>query len=247
MSITAHNSEVVQAASVIRDAQLHLFGINSDSQPTVTRYPKPFNPMAMPVWKTVLESEGYALYAKTNISSAARWTYCVKEFLKACATQKVYPFSGKADFETSARTFLTSARRNLVRWFTEAGIFNVARIKSVTRNHSFTQQNFSIEVCAELRPISDPTFISWLQRLPNPGFKKVDNLYRRSIQAHIDVEFEIRRGVPYLTYRIFCHTPVRILDPSLLGRNKLSKFVDDKLWNPLIKEHSVETLGNRRF
>lgn len=247
MSIPAQTSEVVQAASVIRDAQLHLFGINSDSQPTVTRYPKPFNPIAMPVWKTVLESEGYALYAKVNISSTARWTYCVKEFLKACATQKVYPFAGKADFETSARAFLTSARKSLVGWFKQSGIFDVARIKSVTRSHSFTQQNFSVEVCAELRPISDPTFIAWLTQLPNPGFRKVDSLYRRSIQAHIDVEFEMRRGVPYLTYRIFCHTPVRILNPGLLGRNKLSKFVDDKLWTPLIKEHPVEGLGNRRY
>lgn len=234
-------------AAITKDAQLQLFGINSDSQPTPTRFPKTFNPAGLRIWTAVLESELYKSFKASNPPASKMWEYCVKAYLKMCAANDVYPFAGRSDFEALTKSFLKSARTVLVDWFKESGIFNVVKVKSVRRSHTFTHKNFSLEVKAELRPISDPTFMAWLIKHPLPGFKKEEGVYRKSIRAHIDVEYTMERGVPYLTYRIFCHTPIRSLDPSLLGKSKLTKYVETQLWDPLIRDHRIEGLGNRLY
>lgn len=237
----------VQAAKFEKDAQLQLFGIDSTSQPTPTRYPKTFNAQGLRIWNEVLESAAYQQFKKCSPKASQMWEYCIKAFLKQCAANEIYPFTGRADFEELTTSFLTSARSTLVKWFHESGIFNVVKIRSVTRAYTFTHQNFSLEVTAELRPISDPTFEAWLTKNPVPGFKKQEGIYKKSLKAHIDVEHFVKRGTPYLTYRVFCHTPVRALDPNLLGKAKLSKYVETKLWDPLIKAQPIEGLGNRRY
>lgn len=237
----------VQAARFEKDAQLQLFGIDSSSRPTPTRFPKTFNPAAAMVWRQILESQEYADFCKTHTLASEMWQYCVKAYLKACATESIYPFGGRSDFEELTRSFLTSARKKLVRWFKESGILEVTKVRKVSRSCEFTHQNFVLEVVAELRPIDDPTFERWLVKHPQPGFKKVEGMYQRSLAAHIDVFYYVSRNTSYLKYRIFCHTPVRVLEPGHLGKSKLTQYVEKKLWNPIIEAQPLEGTSNRRY
>ena len=241
-------SEQETAARMIPDAQLQVFGIDTKNQPTPTRFPKAFNAQGMKLWEQILSSSAYVEFKRKHESTSELWSFCIREFLKLSTENNVYPFTGKHDFEETARGFLEAARRKLVRWFDESGIFTLCKIKSVERDYTFTHNNFSLEVTAELRPISDPTFHAWLVKSPQPGFtKQVDGTFHRSVHAHIDVHFYLKSGVPYLRYRVFCHTPVRVLEPNAIGKAKLSKFVETKLWNPLIKQLPIGDVGNRRY
>lgn len=241
------NANRVEAVRIEKDAQLHMFGVDSTSQPTPTRFPKTFNPANHKIWLKVLEDEAYQRFLAGNPPAQKRWEYVIKAYLRACSTANVYPFAGRTDFEDLAKSFLKSARTILVNWFKDSGIFNVVKIQRVERKHSFTHQNFCIEVTATLKPISDPTFDAWLVKHPMPGFRKEDGIFRKSLRAHLDVEYSMRDGQPCLTYRIFCHTPIRSIDPSLMDHTKLTKYVDTKMWDPMIRELRIDGLGNRLF
>lgn len=237
-----------QAARVEPDAQLQVFGVDTAYQPTPSRFPKTLNPQGLKIWTTILESKEYADFKSKNPLTSKLWAYCIRTYLKNAAAADVYPFTGRHDFHETALSFLSAARKKLVKWFDQSEIFDYLKIKSISRDYTFTHQNFSLEVRAELRPISDPTFEAWLTRIPEPGFKKqLDGTYHKAVHAHIDVHFHVRGGVGYLTYRVFCHTPVRILEPGAMSKAKLGKYVETKLWSPLIKQYPVGSIGNRRF
>lgn len=234
-------------APIDMDAQLHLFGVDSSSRPTATRFPPAFNPTAKPLWLEVLESPKIKALSKQKAS--IQWQAVLRSYLMACGAAQVYPFNGKSDFEETSRSFLVNARKQVVKFFAEQGIFQHLKIQSVKRNFSFTESNFIIEVQANLRPIEDPTLERWIQSLPSPGFKKhLDGTYRRSIHAHIDAWFQMdSEQNAVVGYRIFCRTPVRLLEPNLPNRNRLGNYVDKKIWGPIAKEHPFENIGNRNF
>lgn len=230
------------------DAQLQVFGVDTAYQPTPSRFPKAFNPQGLKVWTTILDSALYAKFKSNNNKTSKLWAFCIREYLKRAAASNLYPFTGHHDFEETAIAFLAAARQKLVRWFDESHIFDYLKIKSIERDYTFTHQNFSLEVKAELRPISDPTFEQWLTKIPSPAFKKqLDGTYHKSVHAHIDVHFHVQAGVGYLTYRVFCHTPVRVLEPGALSKARLMKYVESKLWSPLVKQYPMDKIGNRRF
>lgn len=243
-------TEIVQAAPrPAADADLALFGIESKTPPSITKYPAAFNKNAHRYWKATLEGTEYTkAREKVGATSQALWTLAIRLFLKSCAAANVYAFEGKHNYEEVAREFLTSARKQLAAYIKASGIFDVMKVKKVTRNYTFTHQNFFIEVQADLRPNDDPSVVSWLTNKPSPGFSKhVDGSYRRSVQAHIELAYTPKRdGTATLSYRIFCHTPARLL-ADVPNKKKLEQYVEKKLWLPICKDSPIDALRNRTF
>lgn len=238
---------VEAAVRPVRDADLSLFGIDNTGQPTPTRYPKVFSSGAHKLWLEVLQSPSYTKAANSGKPASALWQIAVKEFLKSCAANDVYAFEGRHDYEATAKSFLKSTRAKVVKFFEEAGFFQHLKVKSIKRSYDFTANNFSITCESELRPVNDPTFERWLATLPSPNMRKQeDGVYRRAVHAHVDVWYRVSRGKCYLGYRIFCHTPVRLLN-DLPSRRKLEQFVEKKLWLPAVRDHRMPSVGNKNF
>lgn len=235
------------ARRIVRDAQLELLNIDSQSQPTVTRYPQTFNPAAAVIWRDLINSPEYKAFCAGSDSAAARWKFAVMTFLKNCKAQDMYPFSGAHDFEEVARKFLRNARTTLIDWFHQSKVFDYVRLASVTRESSFTHNNFRITVRAKLRPISDPTFERWLVMRPHPGFVREGSMYANQLRAHLRVEFEVVDGQPTMNYSVFCHTPIRAFDVGRYTSEHLSRYVDEKLWKPLIRELPITGAGSRLY
>ncbi len=230
----------VLAAPIVRDANLSLFGISHSDHPTRSRYPKVFNPQALRLWESVLSSDAYVAFRERTSNTQSLWTFAVQAFLKRCGEEDVYPFAGQHDFEGTAKAFLTSSRRKLVQFFTAHGFFEHLRVSRVERSANFTAQNFSVECIAHLKPIEDPTFDAWLTRLPEPAFvKSQDGSLTRSVHAHIEVFYRVTRTGAVLGYRIFCHTPLRLIDGKLPTKKRMLDYVDRNLWRPIVKEHPI--------
>lgn len=238
----------VLAAPLVKDADLSLFGISHSDQPTRSRYPKVFNPQALRLWESMLASDAYTTFRNKTPETQRLWMFAVQQFLKDCAAQDVYPFSGSHDFEATARAFLTSSRRKLVEFFRKQGIFDHMKVVKVNRSANFTANNFVIECTADLRPIEDPTFETWLMKLPEPAFVRAqDGSLTRSVHAHIDVFFRVTNAGATIGYRVFCHTPLRLIDGKVATRKKMQDYVDRNFWRPLIKDHPMHGLSNKLF
>lgn len=247
VQVPAGAASVETAARIVRDADLGLFGIDSNGQPTPTRYPKAFSKGAHKVWLSVLDSPAYQKDVRAGKPASVLWQVAVRLFLKACAADGVYAFEGRPDHEATAMAFLKSTRSKVVRYFDDAGFFDHLKIRSVKRDYSFTANNFSISCEAALRPVTDATFERWLEGLPSPNLRKhEDGVYRKSVYAHVDVWYRVTRGTSYLGYRIFCHTPVRLLN-DLPSKAKMSDYVERKLWLPAVRENRIAKLGNKNF
>lgn len=237
------------AARLVKDADLSLFGISSSDQPTRSRYPKAFNPQALRVWDEVLESNAYKTFRQKTPETQKLWSFAIQQFLRECSLSNTYPFSGSHDFEGTARAFLASSRRKLVAFFEAQGFFKHLRVTNVSRSTSFTAQNFVVECTANLKPIEDPTFEAWLMRLPEPAFvKKQDGTLSRNVHAHIEVFYRVTHKGAVIGYKVFCHTPLRLINGKIASRRKMQEYVDREFWRPLIKEVPVSGIpANRLF
>lgn len=235
---------IESAARLVKDADLSLFGVSHSEQPTRSRFPKAFNAKGLSLWSAILDSAAYTRFRNETPETQKLWVYCIQEYLKRCRAADLSPFVAGHDFEETARAFLTSSRRRLVSFFEKHGFFKHLKIVRVNRSVSFATGNFVIEVEADLRPIQDPTFDSWLQQLPEPAFSRhQDGVLRRSVHAHIDVHYRVSSKGAHLGYRIMCHTAMNMLTTERLTRPQMQKFVDNKLWRPIVKNQPIKGIN----
>ena len=228
---------------------LSLLGADTTVNPTASRMPSHFNHAAARLWKQAVGSkELQAVVDDKEKTIGDRWETAVKVYLKLCAKAEVFPFTGKDDFQEMATRFLTNARKTLASYVQESGILKQLTIKSVDREVSFTPQNFSIRVVAKLKPIEDPTLHKWATTQPLPGFRAhAKNLFKKSVHAHVDVEFDNSPTNPTLSYTIICVSPLRLIDPKLTSRAKLESYVTSKLWLPILRSNRIKDAGSRLF
>lgn len=233
------------------ESQTHLalLGADLSVNPTPSRMPAQFNHAASRVWRAALDlKEVKAVVADSGVSHADKWEAAIRAYLRLCAKSEVYPFTGKDDFQEMASRFLTNARKTLAQYIQEAGVLKQLTIRSVDRKVSFTAQNFSIHVVARLRPIEDPTLHKWATTQPLPGFKAHGKaLFKKSIHAHVELEFDNSPTSPTLSYTVLCVSPLRLIDPKLTSRAKLESYVTNKLWLPILRSNRIKDAGTRLF
>lgn len=228
------------AVRLVKDADLSLLGVPAGEQPTASRYPKKFSRDGYKMWVSVLDSDTYASFRKRTPETQKLWLFAIQQFLRECSLYNVYPFSGSHDFEATAHSFLESSRRKLVAFFKEHGFFEHLKVARVERTCHFTPHNFKVEVVAHLRPIEDPTFATWLTRLPEPAFvQQRDGTLARQVHAHIEVFYSVTKTGATLGYRVFCHTPLPLIGGKLASRAKMADYVFKNFWRPLIDKHPI--------
>lgn len=229
--------------------ELHLFGVEPTSLPSVSQYPKAFSRDGLNVWREVLEHPDYLKRGeglRKDLAPKQMWRHAVHMFLKRCAEQDIYAFDGKTNHEEAAREFLIMARRTLVGYVTRSKVFDVFKIHTIERSYDFTVNGFTISVTVNLRPISDPTVHEWLVGKPDPGFEKhADGVFRRAVHSSIDLEFRPTKNGGKLTYVIRCHTPAR-LTKGLPNKQRLSQHVES-LWMQICSENRLSSTGSRAY
>lgn len=233
------------------DVELSILGISTTKAPSITNFPKQFNPDAFQVWGDLLNSEWYAELKAEGGSATDLWYDVIREYMRDCADFGVFPFNHanqKSNNEV-AMSFLNSSRLKVKRFLDDVEMFKQVKIARVERKYEFLPQSFTVTNIAYLKPITDPTFEKWLTRIPLPKFTPDGKgIYRKNLQANIDLTMEVRKGQTKLIYSIFCHTPVSIPDYSKMPtKSKLTQYAEKTLWLPIIRAHRFENIGGRLF
>lgn len=228
---------------------VELLGVDTSTWPSASMFPTTFGREGSSLWRKIFESSWYEKNRPAHTDPSLFWTALVKQYLKLCEKNGIYPFSGLND-ETSKTTnlnFLVSARQLASDFFDRTEFFTKVGIVSLKRNFTFNRTSFIVESTATLKG-TDPTTAAWITKPNLPGFKLEDGVYRRTLKANVDLLMKEERGLWTLTLRIFCHTPVLIPNLSKIPtRKRLATYAEKTLWLPAVRQQRFLNIGNRLF
>lgn len=214
---------------------LALLGVDGHLNPTVSRFPKSYNPKALKLWVKALDKINNE-YEDT----LENWMATIRTFISLCRAEGIEAFdhANAAAVNEGIEAWLKSNRVKAIKYCNDTEIFKHFRIVSGKRTVVVTGQqgrNFYVENTARLKAIEDPTLKSWLTGSPMPGFTdNGDGSFTRNINAAstITVNFIGMNGAT-VTLNIYCHSL-----PIIEGKrtNKaLAKYIETKIWTPLVR------------
>lgn len=244
---------VVTSAAKTTGESLTLLGIDGTKAPTVSRFPKSYNPKALKLWTTAIDEASQLFNKEDNLHN---WLVTIKAFLKLCKEANLSPFDN-ANIDThneGIEAWLKSNRVKAIKYCDDTEIFKHFTIKSVKRSAVITGPqggNFYVENVAQLKAIEDPTLQKWLVTAPMPGFlNNGDGSYTKTINAasSVTVNF-IGSTKATLTLNIFCHSLpiVTAKGGSAVTKKALAKFIETKMWSPLVKRFKFKGIGSKLF
>lgn len=236
---------------VVNDTELSILGVDTSKPPSIATFPKQFNKEGFQLWSEMLNSDWYSDLKSDGGSATDIWYEVIKHYMKTAADEGLFPFNQTHQQSNNdiAMSFLTSARIRTKRFFDETEFFDKVKVNSVDRSYVFLPQSFTVISTAELKSIEDPTFISWMTSLPSPGFVNVDGVFKKNLQANVDISLEFLRGKKTrLTVSVFCHTPLSLPDYNKLPtKSKLTQFAEKTIWLPIVRAHKFNRLTKRLF
>lgn len=251
MSILLEVAAKKKKRKVVNDTELSILGIDTAKAPSIATFPKQFNKEGFQLWSALLNSDWYAELKSEGGSSTDIWYAVIKQYMKDAAKDGMFPFN-QTHLQSNneiAMSFLTSARIRIKRFFDEVEFFSKVKVSSVSRSYVFLPQSFTVLSTAEIKAPEDPTFVQWLLARPNPGFVRVDGIFKKNLQANVDISLEtINSKKIRLTISVFCHTPLSLPEYNRLPtKSKLTQFAEKTIWLPIVRAHKFENLSKRLF
>ena len=214
---------------------LALLGVDGHLNPTVSRFPKSYNPKALKYWVKALEKIG-----NEYEESIENWMATIRTFITLCRENGIEAFdhANAAAINQGIEDWLRSNRAKAIKFCNDTEIFKHFKISTAKRTAAITGQhgrNFYVENVARLKAIEDPTLEKWLLNNPMPGFiDNGDRSYTRAVNAasSITVNFTGSTSAT-VTLNIYCHSL-----PVIEGKktNKaLAKYIETQMWTPLVR------------
>jgi hypothetical protein len=214
---------------------LALLGVDGHLNPTVSRFPKSYNPKALKLWVKALEKIN-----NEYEESMENWMATIRTFLTLCKEAGIEAFdrASAGTINQGIEDWLKSNRVKAIKYCNDTGIFKHFKVVSAKRTACVTGQqgrNFYVENVARLKAIEDPTLRTWLTTNPLPGFTdNGDGSYTKTINAAstITINFIGVNGAT-VTLNIYCHSL-----PLVEGKKThkaLAKHIETKIWTPLVR------------
>lgn len=228
--------------------RLMLLGIDSTIDPTVSRMPRVYNPIAHKQWRVVITD------LKLTSKPEDNWLEAIRLFLKACkaAGVEVYDEDNIEVHNQGILDWLKSNRVKTIKYCNEANLFKNFGIRSVRRSvkvlGAYGERKFVICVEAKLKAIEDPTLEKWLLENPIPGFIRKGKLCVRDVNSAVAIEFNLSSKEPSVTVNILCHSIPMI--PNRRGAvtlKALAKYVEQEMWMPLVRRMKFKNVGTKLF
>jgi hypothetical protein len=212
--------------------------------PTVKGFPTGMNANNIAQWTE-------AVHKLIPSQEAARdWGTVIREYVRLCENYGVFPFSNTAvDRNDEIQDILKMERENFVRFVNKNQFFHRIRIRSTHRNVHLTENGFVLRVYAKSR-IEDPSFIKWLEHLPQPFTfpitqPQAPNRYVKKLTHHLSVFVETEAiNLPerwHVGYEISIPMFPTLPNEMLPSRQEVEDFILNILWLPLVR--SMRPIG----
>lgn len=241
------NKTVISAdLSKAKEAQLRNANVNLDKNPLVTNYPKFYNPKAHSIWADIVATLEPTFYKNTR----RNWSNAIQGFQNACANAGIPCFDEDKLAEGNKRISdsLLSNRIQAIKACDEANLFATCKIKSVLHRVAIVEGNtFFVENTAKLKSSEDPTIQKWLMGSPIPGFTKIsDKLYQKQVNAATTVTINfMRRDYTTISLKISCHSVPLV--PNRKASQTLARYIESKIWDPLVDAYKFKGAENKKF
>ena len=215
---------------------LALLGVDGHLNPTVSRFPKSYNPKALKLWVRALEKINNE-YEDT----LENWMATIRTYLALCKKEgfEAFDTANSAAINKGIEDWLKSNRVKAIKYCNDVDLFKHFKVVSAKRTAAITGQggrNFYVENVAKLRALEDPTLRTWLTSNPMPGFvDNHDGSFTKTINAAstITVNFIGINGAT-VTLSIYCHSL-----PFVAGKKThkaLARYIETNIWTPLVRK-----------
>lgn len=242
---TATKTENLTDLSILGVPESH-FG----KKPGVYGYPKKFSPEALPVWKEMLCSKEFK--KKTNnLNLDMSWHIAIQDFLELCETRGVFPFVNSTDISRNEyiSDFIRRSRIELVKYFNEIKLFEKVKVKKAYRKYTRKDGGLIVSSWAELFPVHDPNFESWLTQTPLPRFlKTVNNRWTKQLRPNLQIWVRIiNKSRITIGFNIQTAGVISIPGNKSPSRKEVDDYIDDLIFLPIIRSHRFDNLKTRLF
>ena len=223
-------------AAKTANESLTLLGVDGHLNPTVSRFPKSYNPKALKLWVKALEKVNNE-YEDT----LEDWMATIRTYLTLCKKDSIEAFdvANSEALNKGIDDWLKSNRVKAIKYCNDVDLFKHFTVVSAKRTAAITGQggrNFYVENVAKLRALEDPTIKTWLTSNPMPGFTdNHDGSYTKTINAaaSITVNFISANGGT-VTLTIHCHSLPFVA--SKKTHKALAKHIETNIWTPLVRK-----------
>lgn len=247
--------QVIETAAPSLMPDLSIIGVSEQDQsryPTKSSFPKRFNADAFKVWQKLVESEDVQTFIVENSDKSRVWDYCIMQFITRCGEEGVVPF-GKASEQQKTETVIEHfrlSRIKVVDFFKRVSMFDKVRVSKTYRTYVCTPGQTVVKTWAELRPVNDPTFESWLTKAPEPHFVRgTGSRYFKQLQPNLLVYVDYISPMRVkLGFEIQAGSGVMIATKRKTPTKKeVEKYMDSTVWLPIVRSHRFLGMNNRLF
>lgn len=233
---------------------LSIIGVPEAAQgrwPTLTGYPRKFNPEAQVVWKKMLESDVFKEGLKHWGSKDLAWHNAIQMFLRACEDAGIFPFPNNTDTTRNEfiQDFVRRGRLALVNFCDKSGIFQHVKVRKAFREYVRKDTGLVIKCWAELLPVKDPSFEKWLLTSPTPRFLHgTDNRYVKTVQPNVNMWVRyLSEARVTIGFSIEIPGTINIPGKKTPKRKEVDAFLDRTMWLPIVRAHRFADVRNRLF
>jgi hypothetical protein len=215
--------------------------------PTAEGFPSGLNQNNAPEWAQAVQS-----YRKVK-TVLGNWASCLREYVDLCGKRGLFPFANTGEGRNShIEDLLLKARQDFVRFVNKFKFFEAIHIRSTHREAVATDQGFVLTVYAKAR-IEDPSFVQWLERLPQPyTWSRVHesrNRYHKDLSPNLCIWVENETyDMPerwHVGYDINIPVFPAIPNNPMPSRKEIEEFALEVLWMPLIRSMRPISMDHR--
>lgn len=219
--------------------------------PGVAGFPRKFSLESQKVWTVMVNDAAFKQRCKSYVSLDLAWHNAIQEFLTRCEDAGVFPFVNNTDVTKNEfiQDFVRRGRIALVKYLDEVGMFNRVKVKKAYREYLRKDSGLVITSWAELYPVKDPDFLTWLVKAPLPRFHRLgDNKYSRVVQPNVHVWVRyINASRVTLGFSIEVAGTITVPNKPKPTRKEVDAYIDNTLFLPTVRAHRFACVKNRLF
>jgi hypothetical protein len=215
--------------------------------PTTKTFPSSLNPNNRSIWEE-------AVKYLPKVYPQEAWGHALRRYVDLCGQRGVYPFQSVAQTRNDdISDFLRTSRRELVKFIDRTDFFADIKLRSTQREVSMTNNGFVLTVSGHAN-ITDPSFETWLTKVPFPKFDMIKHggRYWKNIREGLRMFAYRENGSNsnerwVIGYEMSCNIYPDLPTQHLPSRDQLEKFVMDVLFMPHLRAIRPKKVLNRLF